>query len=489
MHRLLLIAISAFAICSFILSSCGRDEVISGEGLSFSTSRDTILFDTVFTTTGSVTRSFKVYNTNNEAASIDIMVNGGQSSPYRINADGNSGNDLSGITIQGNDSIYVFVEVTIDPDQPLSISPFIVEDQIVINKGNNEQIVYLEAFGQNANYLTRSNSAVFTPCTGPAEIVWNDPKPYIIYGQMQVTDCKLVLPAGCKVYVHGGLNFVNDTTILNAGNIFVLTEGSIHSQGTAAQPVQIQGDRLESEYADVPGQWFGIALLNGSKNNIFEHTIIRNGIYSILVDSISEASINHSQLLNSSSVGLYGRHSKIDVSNSLIYSAGSYGVYWQEGGEYSMNFSTVASYNVQAEALRMQNYFCTDPLCLKEIRTHNLNANIANSILAGSARDELLIDKFESGSDDELNYSIQNSIVRVDELLKSQANFFDNCSGCINYATSDTLFVDANNHDYELDTLSIATGKAISTLGIQDDLLGRLRSNPPDIGCLESQFK
>lgn len=487
--HILLYLLLAFVASTFIFSSCSRDDIAEGTGLQFSTSRDTILFDTVFTETGSVTRSFKIYNENNEPATIDIRLVGGTDSPFRINADGFTGPEINDAVIQANDSMYVFAEVTIDPDQPLSISPFIVEDQVIVNEGSNQKIVQLEAFGQNANYLTRKNSDVFTPCTGAGEIVWDDPKPYIIYGQMQVADCQLVLPAGCRVYVHGGLNFVDDTTIVNSGSIYVLGNGSIDARGTADQPVSIQGDRLEVEYADVPGQWFGLVFLGGSSNNKLKHTIIKNAIYSALVDSTSHIDIENSQLINSSSIGLYGRHASTNITNSLIYSAGSYGVYWQEGGNYNMQYTTVASYYVQAEALRMQNYFCTDPLCLGQIRTNTLNVNISNSILAGSARDEILIDRVDDGSGNGINYSINNTILKIDELLEREANFFDQCTECINYSNSDTLFVDINENNYELDSLSIATLKAKAIFGINDDLLGRMRSAVPDIGCYESQFK
>src|SRR5690554_3728431 len=72
------------------LSGCKKDFLFSKENLSFSV--DTVLFDTVFTTVGSTTKRFKIYNTSNRPVKIDhVILEGGQSSPYRVNLDGVSG--------------------------------------------------------------------------------------------------------------------------------------------------------------------------------------------------------------------------------------------------------------------------------------------------------------------------------------------------------------------------------------------------------------
>ena len=57
-----------FLICLLIFFSCKKEDHIlnSSSNLSLSFSKDTLLFDTVFTTVGSATRSFKVYNNSNE---------------------------------------------------------------------------------------------------------------------------------------------------------------------------------------------------------------------------------------------------------------------------------------------------------------------------------------------------------------------------------------------------------------------------------------
>ena len=159
--------------------------------------------------------------------------------------------------IAGNDSIYIFVEVTVDPDQPLSVSPFVIEDQIEVSVNGQLFTAYLEAWGQNANYITPSNGRGkgFLYSCDFGERVWNDPKPYVIYGILYVDSCKIVMPAGTRVYVHGGI--VRDTnTIYNDGLIVFLKNATLETRGTPEDPVIIQGDRLGKEFENIYFQLF-----------------------------------------------------------------------------------------------------------------------------------------------------------------------------------------------------------------------------------------
>ena len=65
----------------------------SKENLTFSV--DTIVFDTVFTTVGSTTKQFKIYNPSSKSIQIDeIELMGGDQSPFRLNVDGEKGTFL-----------------------------------------------------------------------------------------------------------------------------------------------------------------------------------------------------------------------------------------------------------------------------------------------------------------------------------------------------------------------------------------------------------
>ena len=113
------------------LVACKRDFFAeSGPGqLQFS--NDTIIFDTVFTTVGTTTHTLKVYNRNSNSvtiSSIDLS-NLNSEGVYRINVDGISGTHAENIKIAANDSIYIFVEATINPVS--GNLPYLVTDSLI----------------------------------------------------------------------------------------------------------------------------------------------------------------------------------------------------------------------------------------------------------------------------------------------------------------------------------------------------------------------
>ena len=82
-----------FFIVLNLLSCDGLDENYSNNPnhrLSFSV--DTLSFDTVFTTIGSATKEFMIYNRNDQPLLIsEIMLASGEETGFRINVDGRKG--------------------------------------------------------------------------------------------------------------------------------------------------------------------------------------------------------------------------------------------------------------------------------------------------------------------------------------------------------------------------------------------------------------
>ena len=117
-------------------------------------SQDTIYLDTVFSTVGSSTRSFTIRNTSNENILIDKIVLGkGGESPFRINVNGLSGEDINNIILPAFDSIWVFVELT----APAGGSEMIWTDSIVVsNKGYVNDVNVLRLH-DDIKYRTRQD--------------------------------------------------------------------------------------------------------------------------------------------------------------------------------------------------------------------------------------------------------------------------------------------------------------------------------------------
>lgn len=479
-----------------ILQSCIKDDVIREGTADITFSVDTLHFDTVFTSVGSATRSFKIFNNEEDDVILSsVRLEGGEGSRFRMNVDGINGKEVRDVRIPGKDSIYVFVEVTIDPDQPLSVSPFVIEEYVRASVGQFERRLLIDAWGQNANYIpNRFNKGSVYQLECDDVVWWDDPKPYVIYGLLYIDSCVLNVVGGTQIYVHGGVARTVDTSgnsqFINDGNIVIGPEGRLVCIGNPDNPVIFQGDRLEEEFENTRGQWGGIRLLPGSKGTSINGTVIRNSIFGLYVDSMASASINKTRIANTSAAGIIGFHAEnIKVTNSLIHSNSTNSVILSFGGNYQFEYTTLANFGNDREALFMTNHFCYDFPACENWPVNELNASFVNCITTGSNRDEVWL----SGRDGAAtNVSFDHCVIKVDELLDDDnlPNFLsDFTTSTLNWTRTDSLFADASNYDYHLDSLSKAEMKAMPLGTVNTDLENNVRDqNAPDIGCYEYQY-
>ena len=96
-------------------SSCRKDFDFSPSTGSLQFSKDTVYLDTVFTNIGSSTYNLKVYNKSDDDIVIpSIGLARGEVSNYRLNVDGISGKRFEDIELLAEDSLFIFIESTID---------------------------------------------------------------------------------------------------------------------------------------------------------------------------------------------------------------------------------------------------------------------------------------------------------------------------------------------------------------------------------------
>ncbi len=478
-----------FVLC-MLMASCYKEKFTTDPNDTLSFSTDTLSFDTVLTSISTVTRFIKVFNPHNLSISIDeIKLTGDNANFFRLNVDGITGDVIRNITILPNDSIYIFAEAVIDPDQPESISPFVIESEISFITNGNEQKVLLIAWGQNANYIpgphTPNRISLLTCDMG--EIIWDDPKPYVLYGTLLIDSCTLVLPPGLRLYVHGGIAN-NALGIYNEGLIYTFPNGRIRATGTIENPVIIRDDRIEPDHE---GEWAGIRLGPASGPHLFSHCVISSGTVGISADSASTVNIDHTMIAFTGGPGVFARHANATITNSLFFENGSQAIALTYGGNYDISYCTLANFGNDSEALLMNNFYCSDLLCTDGARFNKLISRVRNSILIGSSTDETWMVDASDNTGDLFDVMMQNNIVVVDELLDPDnfPTFFETiCTGCFEWMQGDTLFVDMSENNYHLDTFSIAEMKAIPIPGIIDDLDGNPRDVVlPDIGCYEFQ--
>jgi len=449
---------------------------------------DTLRFDTVFTEVGSATQSFKLFNPYNQPLNLKrVSVENDAGGRFRINVDGRSGDEITEVFMPPNDSIYVFVEVTVDPDDDVSISPFIFEGRVVVEATEQRQTVILEAFGQNANYLPanrdRANFGFLTCDLG--QVTFDDPKPYVLYGSLVIDSCTLNLPPGTELYVHGGL--VNSPTfgVFNDGLIIVQGLGRLNIMGTAEEPVLIAGDRLEEEFLAVGGQYSGIRLGAGTGPHSISHARIRNGIVGVFVDSLARLNINNTEISYTSSAGIIGYAANVSGSNVAIHSNGGGAVQAILGGRYRFDYSTFVNYGSRNPAVILTNGF---QVSNSEFYVNQMDATFRNTIIFGSLNDEFALGDFDVP--DLLDYQLTNCILKSTDVPVDRMEFSDRCTTCFFPPRDSAMFANTLVDSFQLDSLSFAEGKALPIFGIDKDLIGNDRdATMPDVGAYEYQYE
>jgi hypothetical protein len=488
----LILKISLIIVLLFIgFVSCKKEEIISDSSAKLEFSRTSILYDTVFTTVGSVTKTFKVYNRNSLPIKISsIRLAKGTSSNFRINVDGSSGVLFSDIEIKGKDSMFVFAEVTVDPNK--TNSPLIIKDSVVFETNGNIQDIDLEAWGQDAYFHTPNKALYFSngtvlrfsviPCNASGIAIWKNDKPHVIYGYAVVDSaCTLNMEKGTRVYMHP------------SSVLWIYKDGTLKINGDLTQPVIIQGDRLEPEYAEAAGQWGKIWLSSGSKNNEVKGAIIKNGQVGIQADTVGNSTkptltISNSIIKNMSAAALWGQGSYIKGWNCVFSNCMQYVAALTLGGKYNFYHCTFANYwsnNArQVSALLINNYY-KDPN--EVVYPYPLDsACFYNCIVYGdiSTGDEIKLDKYDGST---LNYKFHNSLLRT--TLNTSGPEYVNV-----VVNENPYFNDVRSNDYRIKNpyaLPALIDKGDPAIGmlfpIDFNGLPRMVNGNPDIGAYEYQ--
>jgi len=427
-----------FLLIISIFLSCKKDSFITDNNSKLSFSTDTVMFDTVFTTIGSTTKQLKVHNPYNKSIKISSIFLAGSNSNFRLNINGRVTNNIKDIEIAPKDSIFIFVEVTVNPNKN---TPIVVNDSIIFVTNGNIQDVKLVAFGQDVILV---DEQIFNNNT-----TWTNNKPFLIYNSMLVdSGITLTIQQGTKLYFHK--------------NSRLYVKGTLKVNGTLDQQVFFMGDRLEQMYKDVPGQWEGIFFVAGSKDNSINYGVIKNAIIGIRVDTMASLTIptlilSNTKIENMSSVGLFAQGSFIRAYNCIIDNCNQYAVDLSIGGSYEFYHCTIANYweysNRSTPALNINNYYqdLTGTYRIREIAL----AYFGNCIIYGNKECEIGLDSFSGIDDQYFNYTFDHCLIKANSELKtSNARDFKDI-----IVNNDPKFKDINNYDYTLDTMSVAMNK------------------------------
>ena len=487
-------------VSALLLTVACEDEVFetrpsSGE-LEFS--RDTVFLDTVFTNISSSTRTFKVYNRSGQNISIpEVSLARGENSFYRLNVNGFTGKSFENVEIPARDSIYVFVEATIDFD---AVSDPLYTDEVVFDKGSLAQEVKLITLVQDAIFLFPERDADgiketivigLDPDGEEIEVEgfyldgspnWSDEKPYVIYGFAGVRPGEtLTLSKGARVYFHR-----NSGLVLQSG-------ARLKVEGTLDRKVVFQGDRLEQVFEDIPGQWSGILLMEGSRDHTIRNAIIKNSGVGIYADALAADSghglrIENSEIYNTTGFGLFARSSDIFGSNLVIGNNGNASLACTDGGSYRWVHCTFANY--WSNGVRN---FPAVIISNLEGQVGGMDARFENSVIEGNQGIEFLLQK-QQGS--EFTFFFSHNLLRFDDpggLFAGDPlyDFTDDSVYSNNVFNGNPDFREVDRNDYRIgqESEAIALGSPVSAQEAPLDLLGVDRTNAPDSGAYQHQVE
>lgn len=462
------------------LLSCKKDKISSDVNHKLTFSVDTLAFDTVFTSVGSSTRIFKIFNPNKQRVKItSIKLGAGSNSFFRVNLNGQPGVSFSNIEIPAEDSLWVFAEVTVNPNSVNN--PFIVLDSILFETNGNFQKVLLTAYGQNAVFHKplSGQTSYFLNCNE----TWDKSIPHVIYGKAIVdTNCILTINEGTQVYFYDN------------GALQVSKGASLKIKGTFSEPVKFEGSRLESWYENTAGQWEGLVLDEESQDHDFSFLHLKNariGIDCNAINMVNPVALKMSscKISNCSKEGLILSKSSSTVLNSLVSNCGKNAVNIKGGGSHEFIHCTISNEvnssepGVTNESLRISNYSISeDGNVVLNVLT---NCSFKNTIVySNSLNNAIVLDEEPTG----FSYEFINCLLKTDASVPvTESNFVS----CITNQSPD--FLNFSDNKFQLEENSAAINKAdvtivsLNTIELTMDLdnYSRLTDSSPDIGAYE----
>ena len=468
MRKVSILLLSFLGSLIALTSGCNKATNFSTGQLDFSL--DTLVFDTVFTTIGSTTQQFKIYNNESKSINIEeIELMGGSNSPFRMNVDGEMGTKLSSMVIESGDSLFAFVEVTLNVNN--QNLPLVVEDSIRFRTNGKDQYIHLAVWGQDMYYhFSNIKDEVFDLNEG----IWPNDKPHVIYGYAAVDSAKtLNIQAGTDIYLHK-----------NA--ILYVYKSTLNINGTLGNEVTLQGDRLETQYDDVSGQYYGIYFQEARPSTI-DYAIIKNGTSGVHLFSEDPGNSGYTLTMTNTTITNCARYgtfiysgAKVKAENCVIAKNGNHALLVLEGGDFFFNFCHLLGYgngDASTPAVGISNYYNDYANGVTNIGSIN-EGRIINSVIWGNLSSEIVFDTIPDAAIT-LNFDIRNSVIKRE--FPATENYYSGIQW-----NTDPLFTDIDLNDFTFPINSPLNNQGNATFWIPTDLLGISRnSSTPDLGAFE----
>ncbi len=501
-------------ICAAVMAigSCRKDFEYAPSAGNLEFSMDTVYLDTVFKSISSSTYNLKVYNpTRDDVLIPSIRLRNGDGSAYRLNVDGLPGTSFENIALQAQDSLFIGIEVTLSA-LPDTLNTFLYTDAIAFDTGSFLQEIPMVTLVKDAKFL-------FPPTTGSGEkstvnvtfymddeatktpgfelrddqLNFTNKKPYVIYGMAVVPQGKtLTIAAGARVHFH------KDAGLLVRSGAQLIIDGELSGdQNVLENEVVFEGDRLEPQFSDIPGQWYGILFEKGALPHSISHLTVKNARVGIFVEGTEGAdmpqfNLRNTQIYNSEEYNLWTKNVALVAENVVLGGAGNSSLYCSQGGAYSFTHCTIANYwnrgFRRGPALRLANTATTSG---GRVLEGNLEmARFRNCIIDGNGMQELVL---EPNGINTFHFTLENCLLkyRQNGAPNHENGLYDFNDPSLFMAVvlnGEASFLDPGENDFRISEESEAAGKGNLEWGLEipTDLLGNDRTSTVDLGAYQS---
>lgn len=448
------------AIMFALSQACEKPRVFVEQGM-LEFDQDTVAFDSIFTTFQAPSERLIVYNnTENNVLISRVWLNAGSGSEFQMIVDGILSDDVEDIPLAQGDSLHIFVTFR------SALKDMYAEEYINFQVGDTKQEVLIRArvidayliktLGRDSlgNQIILGSSVITRDTTLPTD------KFIVIDGPLIVDEgATLTLAAGTSLYFtpsklddNSAGTFEFDARLFS---MIYVGNGSLKVQGTAMDPVVMQGSRFDSLYMENPAQWRGLWFSKESYNNEIEHALIKNGLIGLRVDSTAfngtpKLKMRFTEIRNMGAYGIWGlgfdpnglgNAPLIEAENCLVHNCGERTALLSGGGNYAFYNCTFGNYLGRSPTLFAQNYLY-DPVEDAIIGQYEMKAHFFNSVFWGTNEEELLLEDFGLSFDVRFDHCLVKTSTDPDRMYDYSPYFFDHLQN------QDPLFNDPRMFDY-----------------------------------------
>jgi hypothetical protein len=261
-------------------------------------------------------------------------------------------------------------------------------------------------------------------------------------------------------------------------------KGTLNINGTKDNEVIIQGDRLEADYDDVTGQYYGIYFQEARPSTI-DYAIIKNGISGVhLFSKDPSFASNYTLTLTNTKISNQARYgvfiysgARVKAENCIISKNGTHALLVLEGGDFNFNHCDLLGFGTsQSPAVGISNFYNDYANGTQNIGSINEGV-IHNSIIYGGQTSEIAFDTIPDAMVT-LSFDIKNCLIKREPV--STSNYYSNI-----FWNNNPLFTSVADNDFSFAAGSILNSNGFAT-SVALDINGTPRNNPPDIGAIET---